>query len=177
LLAAFSVKEDGVHLKAVANHDAVETERNVSPSPKDLADKALRLVAQAAELVCDAERSAAEKTARAEALVDRAAEQLKTVHARLRSSELRKTELEAEVEKLTDLRVQASLKIQELDEKTEQMEQRLMEAEAKLAASQQREVASENAIKYIEDAIQTRLLQHLQAKIFNNVGKAAECAA
>jgi DNA repair exonuclease SbcCD ATPase subunit len=144
---------------------------------KDRAETALSLIAKAADIVREAENSAAEKTARAEALALQAIENLKTAHGRIVASESRRDFLETEIENLNDLQAQAWVRLQELEKMMEQTVCRLRDTEARLSIAQERENAAEDALKCIEEAITTRLLEHLGGKVFGKLDAMTDRAA
>jgi hypothetical protein len=165
-----------------ADNDVAEPADNIvcfgSPlNSKDPAETALNLLAQAADVIREAEMSAAERTARAEALANRAIEKLENVYAYLRTSESHRNALEMEIKNLNDLYGQASLRLQEIDKIMERTVCRLNDADARLSTAQERGDAAEDALKRVEDAIRTRLLEHLGGKIFGNLGATSDRAA
>jgi uncharacterized coiled-coil protein SlyX len=144
---------------------------------KDRAEAAVSLVAKAAAIMREAKNSAAEKTARAEALALQAIENLKTSHSRVVALESRRDFLETEVQSLNDLQAQAWVRLQELEKMMEQTVCRLKDTEARLSIAQERGNAAEDALKCIEGAITTRLFQHLGGKVFSQLSAMTDRAA
>ena len=144
---------------------------------KRLAGTALDLVAQAADLIRDAEDAATEKTACAEALANQAVAKLKNAYDRLRASESRRNALEIEIKTLIDAQGQASLRLQEFEKVLDQIVSRVKDTETKLSIAQERADAAEDALKCVEGAIRSRILEHLGGKIFGNLTATTDRAA
>jgi chromosome segregation ATPase len=147
------------------------------PNSTNLAGTALDLVAQAADLIRDADNAAAEKTACAEALANQAIEKLKTAFDRLRASESHRNALEIEIKTMNDAHRLASLRLQEFEQTMEQVISRVEDAEARLSIAHDRANAAEEPLKCIEEAIRSRILERFGRTFFGNVSALAHRAA
>jgi exonuclease VII large subunit len=128
---------------------------------------ALDLVYQAVELIGDVDNYAAERQARAEALASQAVEKLKIADDRVRAAESARRAAEAEIEAMNDrVEKEISAKVQEIEETMERTASRIAATEVQLTAAEQRAKAAElradeaeNALKRIEEAIRTQIIE------------------
>ena len=159
----------------IANHSALDSAENVlsfqsSPNSKmNPGAAALDVVYQAAELIRDVDNYAAERHARAETLARQAIEKLKIAHDCVQSAESRRLAAETGIREFSDrLENELSVRLQEIEEAMEQTASRIAAAEAQLSAAEQRARTAEmrandaeNALKRIEEAIRSRILDKM----------------
>ena len=169
----------------IANSSVAESANNIlsfkHQSAKNPGAAALDLVYQAAELIGEVDNCAAERQARAETLAEQAIEKLKIADDRVRSANSARLAAEAEVKQFSDrVEKEVSIKIQEIEKAIEQMAFGIAASEARLSAAEQRarnaEIRAdeaENALKRIEEAIRTRILQK---RFSDSSGRAATAA-
>ena len=132
---------------------------------------ALALVYQVAERVRELDSYATQTEDRAKALATQALEKLKIAHDRIRAEESGRLAAETENNKLND-------RVHEAENVIEQSTSRISAIEAQLAAAEQRARTAEmrateadNALKSIEEALRTRILD-----FFGNSSRVATAA-
>ena len=152
----------------VSDYSAVDAAENILSfrrplySAKDFTKSpgaaAMELVNQAAEHIKNVDDHAAERHARAETLVKQAIEQLKIAHVRVQSAD--------------KLEKECSVKVQDAEKLLEQASSRIAAVEAELSAAKQRAKAAErraneaeNALKHIEEALRTRIVEKIPGPI------------
>src|SRR5450631_3880095 len=159
----------------ITNHSALDSPENVlsfqrSPNSKmNPGAAALDVVYQAAELIRDVDNYATERNARAETLARQAIEKLKIAHDCVQSAESRRLAAEAEIKEFSDrVGKELSVKLQKVEEAMEQTASRIAATEAQLSAAKQRARTAEmrandaeNALKRIEEAIRSRILDKM----------------
>src|SRR5450759_4303626 len=159
----------------MANANVSDSAENVLSFPrppysaKNPGAAALDLVYQAAELIGDVDNYAAERQARAENLAKQAIEKLKIADDRVRSAESGRRAAEAEIKEFSDrVEKELSVKLQKVEEAMEQTASRIADTDAQLSAAEQRARTAEmrandaeNALKRIEEAIRSRILDKM----------------
>jgi hypothetical protein len=162
----------------IASDDALHSGENVlnfrRPSDSETTNPgnaALALVYQVAERVRELDSYAAETEARAKALATQALDKLKIAHDRIQAEESGRLAAETENSKLND-------RLREAEKVMEQSASRISTIEAQLAAAEQRAKTAEmrateadNALKSIEEALRTRILD-----FFGNSSRVATAA-
>ena len=168
------------HMRAhIANYSAVGSAENLlsfrcPPNTETRSGAAiLNLIYQAADLVRDVDDYAAERQARAETLAKHAIEKVEIAEARVRSAESGQLASEAETKEL-------SKRLHEVEKVVEQMASRIGATEAQLSAAEDRARnaemradEAEDALKCIELAICTQILE----KRFGNPSRRVATAA
>jgi DNA repair exonuclease SbcCD ATPase subunit len=134
---------------------------------------ALSLISQAAQIIEDFEKAAAEKQARAETLAKKAVERLKIADERVRTAETAQRAIETDFKYLSD---QFATHIQEIRQAMEETSSRMAATEAQLTAAEQRAknaekraTQAENALRRIEKALGNQIIE----KRLNDPKKAA----
>jgi len=129
------------------------------PPLSSAAGAVLALVTEAAELMRSVEKDAAERQARAEALVARAIEQLKLAKERVQAADAQRCEAEARVEEFT-------VRIREVGTALEHANCQIVAAEAQITMAEERAklaekraAEAESQFKRIETAIRTQILE------------------
>src|ERR1035441_6644816 len=148
----------------IANYSAVGSAENIlslrRPQNSETSPGAavLNLIYQAADLIRDVDDYAAERHARA-ILAKQAIEKVEIAEARVRSAESGRLAAEAETKEFSD-------RLQEVEKVLEQTTSRVAATEAQLSAAEQRARTDEmqadeadDALKRIEEAIRTQILE------------------
>src|SRR3974390_802399 len=157
----------------IADHGTLESAENVLSleRPPNSAENpgaaALNLVYQAAERIRDLDNCAAERHARAETLAEQAIEKLKIAEARVLSAESGRLAAEAKLKEFNDkVEQDLNVRLQEVETALEQTIDRMAAAEAQRFAADQRARTAElraneaeNALKRIEEALHTLILE------------------
>ena len=145
--------------RVVSSADNVPSFQRPSYSSKNPGATVIDLVHQTVELIGDVENCAAEKHARAEALVNQALEKLKKADDRVRSAESAQRAAEAEIKEFSD-------RVQEIEKEMQRTASRMAAAEAQLTGAEQRANTAEmraneaeNALKRIEEMIRIQILE------------------
>jgi hypothetical protein len=150
----------------VVSGDNILNFRRETSTAKSPGAAALDLVYQAAEVIGDVEKVAAEREAHAESLASQAVEKLKIADERVRSAESARRAAEAEITEFKEkVEREFNVKLQEIENAMEQAASRLAATQAQLTAAEEqanaaesRATEAENALKRIEAAIQTQIL-------------------
>ena len=124
----------------------------------DVGGTALDLLQQVAEFIREVEDHANERHARAETLARSAIEELKTAQDRVRSAESERRAAEARIEEVGD-------RVRQVEKAFERAASTIAAAEAQISAAEERArntemraTEAENALKRIEAAIRTEIL-------------------
>jgi hypothetical protein len=149
--------------------------------PKNPGAATLDLVTRAAEVIGNIDNYAAQKQARAEALVVQAIGKIKIAEDRVRSAELVRRAAQADIQEFKETTEKAfSDRIEELKHATELAASRMSNAEAKLSAAEQRTkkaemraIEAEKALKRIEEMVRTRILPRLPSDFGGKAPRAA----
>jgi hypothetical protein len=160
----------------IANHDAPQLGENVlsfrrPPNSAKPGEDALGLVYQAAERIREADDYAAEREARVETLAKQAIEKLKIAHDRIRAAESGRRAAETEIKKLGDRVREAEKVMEESVSRISAIEAQLSAAEQRATTAEMRATEAENALKCIEEALRTRILD-----FFGNSSRLATAA-
>jgi hypothetical protein len=149
--------------------------------PKNPGAATLDLVTRATEVIRNIDDYAAEKQARAEALVLQAIGKIKIADDCVRSAESVRRVAQADIQEFKETTEKAfSDKIQELKHATELATSRMSNAEAKLSVAEQRTKnaemranEAEKALKRIEEMVRTRILPRLPSDFGGEAPRAA----
>ena len=147
--------------------DNILSFKHQSQSAKNSGAAVLDLVNQAAELVGEVDRLAAERHARAEELARQTIAKLKIADDHVRSAESARLAAEAEMKQFSDrIEKEVSTKVQEIEKAIEQMALGIAASEERVSAAEQRAISAElraneaeNALERIEEAIRTQILE------------------
>jgi colicin import membrane protein len=127
--------------------------------PRNQDTEAVALVYQAADVVKGAQERAAQIEARAEELVKRAIEKLQIAEERIRSAELDQRAAESGLNE-AGVRLQGAEKaLQRAQARIAAVEAQLSAAELRARAAEARAAEAEKALKRIEHAIRTQILE------------------
>ena len=119
---------------------------------------AIELVNQAAERIRNVDDYAAERQVRAEALATQAIEKLKIAHVRVQSADRLKTEYSVKIQHVEKLLERASSRISAV-------EAQLVAAKERAKTAEMRANEAENALKHIEEALRTRILEKIPGPV------------
>lgn len=117
---------------------------------------AFALINQAAERIKNIDDCAAERQARADALVKQAIERLKIAHFKVQSADKFKTECTVKIQDADKLLERASSHIVAL-------EKELSVAKQRAKAAEMRANEAENVLRHLEEALRTRIVEKMPA--------------
>ena len=152
----------------ISDYSAVDATENIlnfghplysaKNSTKSPGAAAMELVNQAAERIRNVDDYAAERQARAEALAKQAIEKLKIAH---QTADGLKKEYSMKIKDVEKLLERASSHIAAV-------ETELSTAKQRAKAAEMRAIETENALKHIEEALRTRILENMPGPVSNS---------
>ena len=123
---------------------------------------AIDLVNQAAEMVQSIEDHAAETTARAHGLAQKASEQLEFAHSRIRALESAQSATEDRCKAANARAAEAEQMVRQSKAEIAAMEERLSAADHRVRNAEARVIEAEKVLKRVEDSIRNKLLSKRQ---------------